>query len=195
MRDEENGRVLVGHAAAGRRRAALHRPPRPGLLDLRARARRDRVGAPAVRAARRAREDLPSSTLRNTSARARRLSVTLYVEWVLGETPVAHAPARRHQPRAGDRRGARHQRLPRAVRRSRGVPRSARRIRRGRAHGAAGADDHRRSHRVHRPERHAAVARPRCGRRRAVRPRRAGARSLRRRAARRRRWNRARSGR
>ena len=99
-----------------------------------------------------------------------------------GRTPRADAPARRHEPRAGDRCRARHQRLPRSVRRSRGVPRPARRVRRGRPHGAARADNHRRSQRVHRPERHAAVA-GRTGTAAPVRPCRAGARSLRRRAA------------
>ncbi len=58
--------------------------------------------------------------------------------------------ARRHQPRAGDRRAARVERVPRRVRRSRRVPRSL-------SAASAGTTD-RRSHRVHRPQRHAARA-------------------------------------
>ena len=43
-------------------------------------------------------------SLRNTSGRARRLSVTLYVDWVLGEQRAKTQHARRHRPRAGNRR-------------------------------------------------------------------------------------------
>ena len=66
-------------------------------------------------------------TLRNTSKRRRQLSVTLYAEWVLGENRERTGPARRHPPRADDRRAPRVECLPRGVRRPRRLPRPLRR--------------------------------------------------------------------
>ena len=50
---------LVGNAAAGRRRSAVHHPPRPGLQRLRARARRHRVAPARVRRRRRTGQGVP----------------------------------------------------------------------------------------------------------------------------------------
>ena len=72
---------------------------------------------------------------------------------------LAHPTARRHQPRAGHRCRARNERVPRPVRRSRGVRRSPRRFAgrsAARSPGPPGRSDgreerHGRSERVHRP--------------------------------------------
>ena len=72
---------------------------------------RHRARAAAVRAARRSDQDLAADASRNRSGRPRRLSVTAYVEWVLGTSRGASAPDDRHRDRAGDRRDARAQPL------------------------------------------------------------------------------------
>ena len=58
----------------------------------------------AVRAAAPSRSRCFASRCRTTGAARGALSVTLYVEWVLGENRSRIASARRHQPRPGDRR-------------------------------------------------------------------------------------------
>ena len=100
-------------AASGRRRrcpraaASPTRPPRPGLLVYEH--ARDGIESRLLRVRRRRPNRSRSSSSRCATRRAAggRLSVTLYVEWVLGENRSRTAPARRHQPRAGDRRADR----------------------------------------------------------------------------------------
>ena len=87
--------------AAGRTSCGTARATR-----LRARPRRHRLDAAAVRAADRRRSRSSASRCATTRPARRRCTVTLYVEWVLGENRVALAAARRHQPRPGDRRAS-----------------------------------------------------------------------------------------
>ena len=111
-------------------------------------------------------------TLRNDSSRQRRCSVTLYVDWVLGEHRIGIALARGHVTRPRHRRAPGAQSLPPGLRRARGVPRSVAR---------RPSHRDRRSNRVHRTQRHAgASGRPRA--RVAVESRRRRARSVRRRS-------------
>ena len=65
-------------------------------------------------------------TIENHSGRSRRLSVTAYVEWVLGVSRSASAPFRRHRDRPGNGSDARTQRLEQRVRWSRGLCRPRR---------------------------------------------------------------------
>ena len=110
IRDEETGRVLVGDAAAGRRRPAVHRPSRPGLH------------APASTRATGSRRDLPlfvaaaepvkvfQLALRNTSAGGAE-SVGDALRRVGARREPRARPSHRHEPRAGDRRAHGAQRL------------------------------------------------------------------------------------
>ena len=126
LRDDENGRVWSATplpAGGGRPYTVRHSQgysifehARDGIASA----------AAAVRAARRAPEGLRARAAQHLAARAPPLGDALR-RMDAGRAPRADAAARRHQPRAGDRCRARHQRLPRAVRRSRGVPRPARR--------------------------------------------------------------------
>ena len=63
-------------------------------------------------------------TLRNTSSRTRRLSVTAYVEWVLGPSRAASAPFVVDRDRSRDRRDVRAQSLERGLRLARRLRRS-----------------------------------------------------------------------
>jgi cyclic beta-1,2-glucan synthetase len=79
-------RVLVRNTPAGRRRAALHRPPRAGVFIATSTSVTDlRSDADAVRPARRHRSRSSAWRCTTRRRRPRRLSVTLYAEWVLGE--------------------------------------------------------------------------------------------------------------
>ena len=90
-------------------------------------------------------------------------SVTLYVEWVLGENRSRIGHCMSSPAATADRRPAGPQRIPPGVCRARGLSRSD-------DPGDRTRTRHRRSDRVHRPERDAARSRPRCGARFAVGP-------------------------
>ena len=94
---------LVGDCLAGGRRSGLYRPPRLRLHHIRARPSRHRSELTLLVA-----PDAPVKlfrlALRNTSGRARRLSVTLYVDWVLGEQRATDAASTSSPRRAGNRR-------------------------------------------------------------------------------------------
>ena len=107
VRDEDSGELWGADGAADPRRdRALHRPARPGLQPLRARVARHRARAAAVRAARRSDQDLAADASAIVSGRPRRLSVTAYVEWVLGASRGASAPFVVTEIDADDRRDA-----------------------------------------------------------------------------------------
>ena len=82
--------------------------------------------------------------LHNQSGRARRLSLTAYVEWVLGPSRSSGAAIRRHRARSSHWRAVRHQSMEQCLWRARGVSRPWRPTERG----------HRRPYRLHRPQRH-----------------------------------------
>ena len=84
-------------------------------------------------------------TIRNTSARTRRLSVTAYVEWVLGPSRDRVRAVRRDRDRSRHRRDVRAQSMECGIR-------LARRVRRP---GRAADRLDRRPAGVHRPQRHA----------------------------------------
>ncbi len=63
---------------------------------------RHRARAAAIRARGRSGQDLPAHARRTASGRPRRLSVTAYVEWVLGASRSASAPVHRHRDRRAD---------------------------------------------------------------------------------------------
>ena len=153
--------VLVRDAAAGRRRASVHGAPRPGLFGLRARPRAS--SRPSCCCSCRA--DQPVKVfrlaLRNTSPRRRRLSVTLYAEWVLGENRSRTAIHVVTGIEPSDRRRAR--RATASARSFRNASRSSI-SRRATSRSVTG-----RSHRVHRTQRIARPAR-RARTRRAVEP-------------------------
>ena len=90
VRDEETGELWgPTRAADPRGRVALRRPARAGLQPLRAHLARHRARAAAVRARSTTRSRSRGSTIENRSGQARRLSVTAYVEWVLGASRSA----------------------------------------------------------------------------------------------------------
>ena len=70
------------------------------------------LGAAAVRAARRARSSSSSSQLRNASTAHPAALGHALRRMGARRAPLPHPPPRRHQPRAGDRRGAGAQRVP-----------------------------------------------------------------------------------
>ena len=140
--------ALVGDAAAGGWRPPYTVRHGAGIHDLRARARRHRVGADAVRRARRAGQAVHADAPQHLRPR-RQLSVTLYVEWVLGEDRS------RTQPHIVTDREPATGALVAATTRS--ATRSRDRVAFVDLHPGDRAD-HRRPHRVHRPERFAALA-------------------------------------
>ena len=75
-----------------RGRVALRRPPRPGLQPLRAHSPRHRARARSCSCRPTTRSRSPPDASRNRAGRPRRLSVTAYVEWVLGASRGATAP-------------------------------------------------------------------------------------------------------
>ena len=132
---------------------ALRRAPRPGLQPLRAHLARHRARAAAVRAARRPGQDLAPDDPRTSPDAPRRLSVTAYVEWVLGASRERRGAVRRHRDRRGDRRDA-----------SRAIPGTPSSARASRSPTSAGRQTRvdRRPHGVPRPQRHARPARRAC---------------------------------
>ena len=94
--------VLVADAAAVPRHRRLRHPPRLRLQRLRARRATASPASCAVYVATDAPVKFSVLKLRNASGRARRLSVTGYVEWVLGDLRAEDRDARRHRvdPRA-----------------------------------------------------------------------------------------------
>ena len=159
LRDEDNGRVW----------SATPLPAGGGRPTPSATARATRSSSTRATASRRAALFVPRDepvkifelALRNASARARRLSVTLYVEWVLGEH---RSRTRLHV--VTSREPATGAVLARNAFRDAFADRVAfvdlHDGSGAAAAGAAGPDDHRRSHRVHRTQRHAAVAGGAC---------------------------------
>ena len=140
-------------SADPRRRGDLRRPPRPGLQPVRACGARDRARSAAIRAARRSDQDLAPDAAQHVAAARGSLSVTAYVEWVLGRL-ARPSRAVRHRPRSMPRPA----RCSRAIRWNIGL-RLAGRLRR-----SWRAPDRldRRPARIHRPQRHAREPRGAC---------------------------------
>ena len=92
LRDEDTGELFEPDRPADPRRRDLHRAPRPWLQPLRA----QRAGTWRSISSSIVPLDDPIKisrlTLRNLSNRPRRLSVTAYVEWVLGTSRGASGP-------------------------------------------------------------------------------------------------------
>ena len=88
----------------------------------------------------------------NASGRARRISVTGYVEWVLGDARREFGDARGHGDRRPHRRSARAKSVQQRIRRWVGF------FDVDEPH----ANGHRRPHGIPRPQRHVARSRPRC---------------------------------
>ena len=157
VRDEETRRALGADGAADPRgRRALRRPARPGLQPLRAHVARHRARARCSSCRSTIRSRSRGSTIENRSGRTRRLSVTAYVEWVLGASRGASAPfvvteidaetgalfARNpwNAEFGGPRRVRRSRRAPdRVDRRPDGVPRPQRHARPSRRRSSAAA--------------------------------------------------------
>ena len=139
------------------RRRAVRDPPRLRLQRLRARRERHPHRAAGLRRARCRGQVLgaaPHATNRDGRAS---VSATGYVEWVLGDLRCEVGAAHRHRGRTAERRALRAQPLQQRLRRL------GRLLRRRRA-AARGDQLHLRPHRVHRPQRLAAPARPRSAR-------------------------------
>ncbi len=102
--------LLVADAAALPRRRRLRRRGTASATACSSTART--ASAPSCRCTSRwtRRSSSRSLKLRNASGRPRRLSVTGYVEWVLGDLRPKIGDARRHRDRRGERRAARAQR-------------------------------------------------------------------------------------
>ena len=93
LRDDDTGDLWTPTALPIRDPAGdLCRPPRPRIQPVRTCRARDRIGSAAIRAGRRFRSRFRASCLTNRSSRPRRLSVTAYVEWVLGPSRSASLP-------------------------------------------------------------------------------------------------------
>ena len=93
LRDEDSGELWGPTALPDSRRdLALRRPAWSGLQPFRAHFARNLARASAVRATRRTAIKISRLKIRNHSRRTRKLSITAYVEWVLGTSRPGSAP-------------------------------------------------------------------------------------------------------
>ena len=143
--------LLVGDAAARRVSGRpLHRS-RHGRATAPSSTGATRIASTLlpVRADRRSGEGVSAHAAETVRSGRRRVTVTLYVEWVLGENPSRTAPARRDQPRPATGAVLARNAFRRISPIASPFSISSR---------ATRADGHRRSDRVPRPQRHAARA-------------------------------------